>query len=61
MVGRRIILGVAIVSMSLGLVFAGGFFGSGDSTSPLDPTNFGAGTADAPYCHEYTWTGHPNC
>lgn len=48
----RIVLGVAIVAMTLGLVYAGGFFGSGDSSNPLDPTFFGAGTADSPYCHQ---------
>lgn len=55
MLRKRIILGVALVAMGLGLTFAGGFFGSSDTSNPLDPTFFGAGTADAPYCHQYSW------
>ncbi len=55
MARKRIILGLAILVMGAGLTMAGGFFGSGDTSNPLDPTYFGAGTADSPYCNQPSW------
>ncbi len=53
--GRRVftmaVLVMAVVAIGISMTVAGGFWGSGDSANPLDPTHFGAGTADSPYCN----------
>ncbi len=45
------VLAVATGAIGISMTVAGGFWGSGDSSNPLDPTHFGAGTADSPYCN----------
>ncbi len=58
---RSAILAVALVAIGLSMTVAGGFWGSGDSSNPLDPSHFGAGTAESAYCRQFnTWYG-PVC
>lgn len=57
MAWRRVILGVSGMSFVFAIVLTAGTAAHG----PLDPTLWGAGTADAPYCHQFTWTGQPVC